>query len=237
VLLLGLPAPAAADPPTASIVVSPAAPVAGEPVTLSADARDEDGTVVAFAWEIDADGDFDDGNTPQVTHTFDQAGAHPVYLGVIDNDGEVYLVYQFIDVAEPPPPPPPPPAPPTPTTPSSTPPPLLDPFPVVRVAGRITSTGARLTLVSVRAPRGSEIVATCRGKGCRQRRLVRAARAGRRIKRLEGRYRNGARLTFRVTAPGRIGKYTRVVIRRGLPPSRSDRCLWPGDAKPHPCPS
>ena len=128
---------------------------------------------------------------------------------MVDNDDEVYLVYQFITVTEPPPPPAPPP-PPTPTTPSGTPAPLLDPFPVIRVAGQITSTGARLTLVTVRAPRGSEIEAMCRGKGCRQKRLVRAATAGRRIKRLEGRYRNGARLTFRVTAPGRIGKYTRV---------------------------
>jgi hypothetical protein len=219
------------------ILVSPAAPVAGEPITLTADARDRDGTVVAYFWEIDDDRQFDDGQTASITHAFDAPGAYPIYLGVVDDDGEVYLVYQFVEVAAPAPPPAPPPDP-TPTTPSSTPPPpLLDPFPIVRVAGRITSTGARLTLVSVRAPRGSEIVAVCRGKGCRQRRLVRTSSSGRRLRRLEGRYRDGTRLTFRVTSPGRIGKYTRVVIRRGLPPARTDRCLWPGETAPRACPA
>ena len=100
-VLAALPAPAAAAPPTASILVSPAAPVAGSPVTLTADAIDGDGTVVGYFWEIDDDGEFDDGATREITHTFDRAGTYPIYLGVVDNDEEVYLVYQFITVPSP----------------------------------------------------------------------------------------------------------------------------------------
>ncbi len=126
--------------------------------------------------------------------------------------------------------------PPTPTaTPAAGLPTLLDPFPVVRIRGRLTETGARVSLFTVRASRGVRTVARCRGASCPVRRLTRyGARV--RLRPLERHLRAGTRLEIRVTTPGRIGKWTRILIRRGAAPRRSDRCLFPGDPSPEPCP-
>ena len=48
---------------------------------------------------------------------------------------------------------------------------------------------------------------------------------------------NGTKLTIRVTKPGRIGKYTEIVIRANKAPWRRDRCLVPGSSRPRRCPS
>jgi hypothetical protein len=66
--------------------------------------------------------------------------------------------------------------------------------------------------------------------------VVRTGARRQRLSRFEGRYRAGARLIFRVTVEGRIGKYTRIVVRRGIFPARTDRCLWPGQSDPQSCP-
>jgi hypothetical protein len=47
----------------------------------------------------------------------------------------------------------------------------------------------------------------------------------------------GVRLVVTATKTGRIGKRTVIVIRHDAPPSRRDRCLYPGSALPRPCPS
>jgi hypothetical protein len=39
-----------------------------------------------------------------------------------------------------------------------------------------------------------------------------------------------------VTRPGFIGKHTLIRIRRGKPPVRVDRCLYPGTKRPTACP-
>jgi hypothetical protein len=49
--------------------------------------------------------------------------------------------------------------------------------------------------------------------------------------------RPGAYIQIYVTKRGAIGKYTRVRIRRGRPPSRVDRCLLPGSTRPARCPA
>ena len=56
-------------------------------VTFTADAADENGTVAAYAWDLDADGQFDDGSTRQVRHIFLKPGDYPVALRVTDNEG------------------------------------------------------------------------------------------------------------------------------------------------------
>ena len=47
----------------------------------------------------------------------------------------------------------------------------------------------------------------------------------------------GVALEIRVYKSGRIGKYTRFVIRRGKLPSRVDKCVGQAGTKPIPCPS
>jgi hypothetical protein len=110
----------------------------------------------------------------------------------------------------------------------------LDPFPVVRIKGRLTSKGARVTLLTVRAPRNVRIEVDCTGIDCPVRHY--RAPAGRhRLRRFERALRAGTRLEVRVTKPGYVGKFTAFVIRRNAEPKRSDRCLAPGATRPAKC--
>ena len=56
-----------------------------------------------------------------------------------------------------------------------------------------------------------------------------------RITRFQAALKAGTRLLITVTKPGRIGKHTTIVIRRGKAPRRVDRCLLPGTARPIAC--
>jgi hypothetical protein len=57
-----------------------------------------------------------------------------------------------------------------------------------------------------------------------------------RFPRFERSLRAGIRLHLFVRQPGRIGKYTRFLIRAGAAPKRLDRCLFPGRRAPGRCP-
>jgi TusA-related sulfurtransferase len=123
--------------------------------------------------------------------------------------------------------PPPPPAfelPPAATPPAVRAPDLLSPFPVVRIKGWITARGARITLFTVSAPRGARIDVTCRGTACPVPKLATTAAVGR-LRRFERELRAGTRLDVTVTKPGAIGKWTEIVIRRGVAPRRKDGCI------------
>ena len=125
------------------------------------------------------------------------------------------------------------------TTPGSTRLRKLSPFPVVAIGGRVIGGRVLVTLLRVsRAPRGSIVTVTCRGRSCpfrRTRRKIRR-RAGLRIRGLERRLRSGTVITIIVRKGNTIGKYTRLRIRRGAPPSRIDRCIRPGATRPSACP-
>lgn len=116
--------------------------------------------------------------------------------------------------------------------------PMLRPFPVVRIRGWLTRVGARVTLLTVRAPRGVQIAARCRGRSCPVRRVARTASVTRtRLRPLQRGLRAGTRLDITVRKTGYIGKWTTIVIRRGRPPARADRCVYPGARRPAPCPT
>jgi hypothetical protein len=114
--------------------------------------------------------------------------------------------------------------------------PLLQPFPVVRISGWLTPVGARITRLSVRSPRGSLIAARCRGRSCPVRHVARSA-ALTRLRPLERRLRAGTRLDITVRKVGYVGKWTTIVIRRGRPPRRADRCVYPERGRPASCPA
>ena len=219
--------------PTASIAVSPDPPQPGAPATLTAKADDPDGSVDKLAWDLNDDGQFDDGEGDTVTWTFPTAGPHRVTLQATDNSGSATVAVRELNVGGPA----------VPVAPGGAPSrrfALMRPFPVVRVAGRVTSRGAHLRLVSVSARRGARIVVRCRGKGCDRKRLVTRARGvkrAKRLKRFQRSYVAGARLVIRVTSGRRIGKYTRIRIRQGRRPARIDRCVMPGSRAPQACPS
>jgi hypothetical protein len=100
----------------------------------------------------------------------------------------------------------------------------IKPFPVIRIKGVLTLRGARITLLSVRAPRGVRVTVVCRGRDCP---VHRYRTAKHRLRRFERSLRAGTRLQISVTKTGYIGKRTVIVIRHRKAPSRSDRCLNP----------
>ena len=112
---------------------------------------------------------------------------------------------------------------------------MMSPFPMVRLRGVLTRRGASIDLMAVRAPRAATIRVVCRGRGCPLSLRVRRGPA-RRIRELQRSLPAGTVIEVFVTRPGRYGKYTRFVIRRGTPPRRVDRCALAGSARPVACP-
>ncbi len=248
--------------PSASFSYSPADPLTGDEVELSATAGDADGAVTEHRWDLDGDGAYDDATGPVVSTVFDEAGLHDVGLEVVDDDGASSSpAIETIEVAERPAPPPPPPPPAAEAAPPAAFPPsvvngakspkptlvgprLLDPFPLVRIRGVTTRRGARLDLLSVRTTGGTKIVVRCRGRGCPWARKTEQARfSASRLRplRMPGfsrrHLRAGAVLEVFVTQKGMIGKYTRFKIRRLKAPLRVDSCSAPGVARVRRCPA
>ena len=175
-----------------------------------------------------------------------------VRLVVRNKDGSAWTLSQATAAVSPAPPPPPEPSPPPAPAPlpAPAPPPpvvevrdeqaasprMMSPAPVVRIRGRLTRSGARITLLTVRAPRGARITVRCSGRRCPARRWARTA-ALTRVPRFQAAFPAGTRLVISVTKPRRIGKHTLIVIRRGKAPTRLDRCLMPGTRKPVKCPA
>jgi hypothetical protein len=100
----------------------------------------------------------------------------------------------------------------------------------------LTARGARVTLLSVRAPRGSTVMVLCRGTDCPVRTFTARAPTGR-LRPFERALTAGTRIEVRVTKPGFTGKSTVFVIRRQAAPKRADRCLPPGADRAVRCPA
>jgi len=219
----GLSAPAGASP-SASFSWFPASPRVGETVSLASTSTDAASPLTAFAWDPAGSGAFAPGGSVMTT-SFATPGGHAVGLRVTDAEGRSSVVSETIVVAKP----------------ALT---LISPFPIVRIAGTDTASGARVSLLSVQAPLGAQITVTCRGRGCPKKPETRLAssstgKAGvvlvvfRRFERL---LHPGVMLQVRVSKPGEIGKYTSFTIRRSKLPVRVDMCLATTGI-PMPCPT
>jgi PKD repeat protein len=208
-------------PPTAAFVLSPPSPVAGQATDLVSISTDPEGALGAHAWDLDGDGAFDDASGPGVRHAFPHAGTYDVGLEVTDSDGVARTVRRTVSVSQP----------------AAAVPGFITPFPVVRLAGKVLPRGALVKLLVVRAPRGARMRVTCQGKGCPVRGVRRTSQGGSaRFAQFQHRLRAGIRLEIFVRTPKAIGKYTRFLIRAGAPPTRTDRCLFPGVPDPRACP-
>jgi hypothetical protein len=117
--------------------------------------------------------------------------------------------------------------------------PRMSPFPVLLIGGRVSGRTTTITSVVLRRlPKGATVNVACTGRGCplhKQKTVVRKKRKSLRIKRLERRLSAGLKLVITVRQPNRIGKYTRLKLRRGSAPARVDRCVRPGSSKPILC--
>jgi hypothetical protein len=112
---------------------------------------------------------------------------------------------------------------------------MLRPFPTVRVRGRLTAGGADVTSLTVKAPKGVRIAATCAGSGCPARRIARTSKVTR-LSTFQRVLPSGTRLTITISKAGYVSKVTVLRIRRGAAPLRSDGCLYPGHEKTQRCP-
>lgn len=245
-------------PPVVQFANDPAQPLTGTTVFFTATALDADGAVTKLEWDLDDDGLFDDAAGPTATWRFDAPGPHRVAVRATDDRGVATVAFRSIEVSAPVLPAPAAPlaasstapaataAAPQPTAPvtaTAAParPPLLAPFPVVRIRGTFANGAIRLSLLRVQAPAGATVRVRCRAGSCAAKRAdvrVKAARVPVRVRSLEGRRLTaGTIVEVYVTAPGRVGKYTRFTVRRDASPARSDLCLAPGRTTPTGCPA
>jgi PKD repeat protein len=205
-------------PPVAAFDYAPKPPVARELVTLTSTASDPDGPIVAWEWDLDGDGVFDDA-TGATAHSFwRRAGTYPVSLRVTDRDGAAVVAQQPVVVA------------PRPLG-------VLSPTPLVRIVGVPTATGAHLNFVAVTAPKGTHVGVRCKGGDCPYKHK-RFTSKGKRVilRKLARTYREGTIIEVRITKSETIGKLTRLRIRAADNPARLDRCLRPGKPnKPFTC--
>lgn len=223
-------------PPAASFTIAPAAPVTNQPVLFTSTSSDPDGTLVEQVWDLNGDGNYDNGGGSTASRSFADAGSYVVGLRVTDNAGLVSFDSRMLTVA-------PVPGAPVPTQTSGG-LRVLSPFPVVRMTGRITGRGTRVRLLRVKAPVRAKVTIRCTGRSCPFRKQVRAVPRGAssrtaatvRVRRLERLLLPGVRVRVYVTKRGEVGKYTRFRFRAGNAPVRTDRCVLPGSLAPAECP-
>jgi PKD repeat protein len=248
------------QPPVVAFTNDPAQPGVGAGIWFTASASDPDGSISAIEWDLDDDGQFDDAAGARASWAFPTPGSHRVAVRAVDDRGVATVAFRAIVVTAPAPTSPTDPTAaasagpspigsasgpalipngPTPSTRHRALP--LSPFPVVRISGLILGGAVRITLLKVQAPRGATIRVRCRGGSCSPAKAdvrVKAASSAVRVRSLERRsLRAGTVVEVFVTAPKRIGKYTRFTVRRGGPPARTDRCLPPGRTRPIACPT
>ncbi|HEY5044408.1 MAG TPA: PKD domain-containing protein [Solirubrobacteraceae bacterium] len=217
--------PRAPSPPVASFAWFPTAPHTGEPVSLVSSSTDVSSPITSFAWDTAGNGTFQAGK-PVISTSFSTPGSHVVRLRVTDANGLSSIVAETVVVIPPP------------LT-------LMQPFPIVRIAGSDSSSGVKLSLLTVQAPLGARVTAQCRGRGCPVKSESRLARSSKNkagtvlvvFRRFERSLRAGVILSIRVSSLGEIGKYTSFTIRRNKPPVRVDACIGPTNPKPIPCPA
>jgi PKD repeat protein len=242
-------------PPTVAFAATPSSPVVGETVTLVSHSSDAEGALAGQVWDLDGDGDFDDASGSTVTGMFTSAGQHLVSLRVTDVDGAGAVLSRAITVR------PsewlspiggnggslltpngggsgPAPAPQGPVAKTQGPfIRLLTPFPIVRLAGRVTQLGTHIQILGVRAPAGSRAKVMCRGPRCPSGSLRKALRGKAvRFRAMERFLTAGSVVEVLIRRGDQIGKYTRFQIRRRRPPKRTDGCLLPGTSKAVTCP-
>jgi PKD repeat protein len=227
----------------ASFTFTPQSPVADQTVTFTSTSTPSAGqSISSQTWDLDSDGQYDDGSGRTVTRKFDSAGVYRVALRVVQANGNPAIAEGTVRVgaiAQSPPTT----SPTSPTTPTSPGKPtkgrpsLLTPFPVVRLVGVAYTTRTIVSVLAVQSPRGALVRVRCKGTGSPK--VVRRKKSkgkGVRFKTFERGIRAGAKLEIFVVAKKRIGKYTSFKMQHAKPPVRTDRCLVPGRRKPVSCP-
>ena len=208
--------------PVSRFYVSPDAPVAGEQVTFRSVSYDPGGAALSYAWDTDGDG-FDDGTGETASRTYASAGGRLVGLRVTDSNGVSHTTFQTVNVTD---------------SFASAGLSLMNPFPVVRLAGSVYPRGVKVRALEAKTPRRSTVTVLCAGKSCPTKKIVKTAKKRLvRFKAMTRFLREGTLLSVSVRKGGQIGKYTRWRIRGGKLPKRKDLCLYPNRRTPVRCPA
>ena len=72
-------------------------------MTFNATAQDADGTIAGYAWDLDGDGEFDDGTAAAAVTSFPIPGTRRVRLRVVDDDGGAATAQKTFSVVNRPP--------------------------------------------------------------------------------------------------------------------------------------
>jgi hypothetical protein len=211
------PTPTVNNPPVARFAFSPRSPQVGDSVEFVSSSIDPEGNLRSQTWDLDGDGQFDDGHGDEVVYTFPSSGPKTVRLRVEDAGGKSNVEERTLTVT------------PRPKAKAG----FISPSPVISLNATILSSGASVRVLRVSAPKGSLATVRCKGKGCpvKQRRK-RVKKAGTvRFKTYQRFLRAGTKLEIFVTRRGTIGSYTSYKIRAGKFPVRVRRCTPPGRLK------
>jgi PKD repeat protein len=88
------------EPPEARFGYTPPAPRAWDEVAFTSTSTDPENAIASYEWDLDADGEYDDGDAPVATHTFTAPGTYAVSLRVTDAGGLTATATQDVVVAE-----------------------------------------------------------------------------------------------------------------------------------------
>jgi PKD repeat protein len=205
------------NPPLANFAFGPRSPQVGDSVEFVSSAIDPEGELRSQTWDLDGDGQFDDARGDEVLYTFTSSGPKTVRLRVEDEADNADVHERTVNVR------------PAPVAKAG----ALSPAPVIRLTTEVLSNGARIRVLSVRAPKDTLVTVKCRGKGCPvPQRRKRVKHGSVRFKTYERFLRAGVKLEISSRKPNTIGAFTRYTIRAGKFPARTDRCLRPGKERP-----
>jgi PKD repeat protein len=215
-----VPGPLVNNPPLANFAFGPRSPQVGDSVEFVSSAIDPEGKLRSQTWDLDGDGQFNDARGDEVLYTFTSSGPKTVRLRVEDEADNADVHERTVNVR------------PAPVAKAG----ALSPAPVIRLTTEILSNGARIRVLSVRAPKGTLVTVKCRGKGCPvPQRRKRVKQGSVRFKTFERFLRAGIKIEIFSRKPNTIGAFTRYTIRAGKFPARTDRCLRPGRERPVRC--
>ena len=185
-------------PPHASFTVAPSKPVEGRQVTFASTASDPDGPLAKQEWDLDNDGQFDDGAGAVASTSKLKKGTRTVRLRVTDSKGATSVAGVPVKVA---------------------PKPLRNPSDIQStVSGYRKDWGILLTSLTVQVPSRTSVSVTCKGSGCPRgtfRKHSKKKPALLTFKKVKGSLHAGARINIIFTRPGYITGWDTITVRGG----------------------
>lgn len=199
--------------PRVAFAFSPRSPRVGDQVEFVSSTTDPEGDLREQAWDLDGDGEFDDGRGDEVVYSFTTPGSKVVRQRATDGAGGTAIAERTVTVS------------PQPKAKAG----FISPSPIVSLNATILGNGARVRVLRVSAPKGSLVTVKCKGKSCQaKQRRKRVTKSTVRFKTYERFLRARTKLSIFVTRPRTIGSYTSYTIRAGKFPTRVRRCTPPG---------